>query len=151
MATIRTVFVVAAPTSVVWDVFKDIGAVHTRLAPGFVTDTTVDGDMRQVTFANGISVTERIVSVDDELHRLAYRIESGPASHHSASFEVMADGNNTRVVWTTDVLPDSAAERFKQMMNAGAEIMARALAQAKKCRPTAQSSSELGCASHQPC
>jgi len=125
MATVRTHIKVDASPDVVWDVFRDVGALHTRLAPGFVTDTRLDGDARHVTFANGVEVTERIVTVDDEARRLAYAITGGTVTHHHASFEVLPDQDErTVVVWTTDVLPDEAADRFRQTMEAGARVMA---------------------------
>lgn len=127
MATIRTSFPVHAEPDAVWDVFRDVGALHTRLAPGFVTATTVEGDVRHVTFANGVSVSERIVTIDDDARRLAYAIIDGAPSHHSASFEVVGTPAGCTVVWTTDVLPDAAAERFREMMEAGAAVMSRAL------------------------
>lgn len=127
MATVRREFEVEASADDVWDVFRDVGAVHTRLAPGFVVDTVVDGDTRQVTFANGIVVHERIVSLDDGARRLAYSIVGGSAEHHSASFEVRGIDGYSVVTWTTDLLPDGTAENFARMMDAGIPVMQQAL------------------------
>src|SRR5450631_2888676 len=63
----------AAPNDV-WDAVRDFGAVHTRLAPGFVTDARLDGDARIVTFANGNVAREVLVDCDDERRRLVYGI-----------------------------------------------------------------------------
>ena len=71
MASIHKEFTVQASAANVWDVFRDIGAVHSRLAKQFVTDTRVEGESRVVTFSNGVAVRERIISVDDERRRLA--------------------------------------------------------------------------------
>ncbi|WP_374105480.1 SRPBCC family protein [Streptomyces sp. ISL-36] len=46
----------------VWAAVRDFGEIHHRLAPGFVTDTRVDGGVRTVTFANGSVVRELIVT-----------------------------------------------------------------------------------------
>jgi hypothetical protein len=54
----------AAPDHV-WAAFRDVGAIHTRLARGFVTDTKLEGDTRIVTFANGVVARERIIDTDD--------------------------------------------------------------------------------------
>jgi carbon monoxide dehydrogenase subunit G len=124
---VRREFAVAAPPAQVWDVFRDLGAVHTKLAPGFVVDTVVDGDRRTVSFANGVVVTERIVSLDDQDRRLAYSIVGGTAEHHNASFEVHCAPGGSTVVWTTDVLPDAAADTFARMMDAGVPVMQQAL------------------------
>ena len=40
MTTIRREIPIAASPEAVWSVIQDIGAVHTRLAPGFVVDTS---------------------------------------------------------------------------------------------------------------
>ena len=54
MATIYKEFHVAMPPEFVWEAIKDIGAVHSRLARGFVSDTVLDNDVRTVMFSNGV-------------------------------------------------------------------------------------------------
>jgi hypothetical protein len=77
MASIhKEMFVDAAPDQV-WSAFRDVGAVHTRLAKGFVTDTRLEGDTRTVTFVNGIVARERIIDIDDVRRRLAYSVVEG--------------------------------------------------------------------------
>ena len=126
MPSIRKEFHVDAAASPVWDAFRDIGAVATRLAPGFVTETRLDGpDARIVTFANGFVARERIVDVDDEARRLAYSATGGSLEHHNASFQVFDEGPGCRIVWITDVLPQEAAGMVGQMMDKGAEVMKR--------------------------
>jgi len=49
----------------VWEVLRDIGALHTRLVPGFVTDTKLERGECIVTFRNGMVVREPIVDIDD--------------------------------------------------------------------------------------
>lgn len=63
---------------------RDVGAVHTRFAPGFVVDTTVEESARIVTFANGFVAREIIVSVDDLSRRLVYSVRSERLAHHNA-------------------------------------------------------------------
>ena len=53
MASIHKDIAMDAPAHEVWDAVRDFGALHTRLVPGFVLDTKLDGDVRIVTFANG--------------------------------------------------------------------------------------------------
>lgn len=128
MTMIRRTFTVTASPDEVWDVFRDIGAVHTRLAPGFVTDTEVLGpDKRRVTFSNGAIVTEKIVSVDDDARRLAYTILERAAEHHHASFEVLPAGEGATVVWTTDVIRGPVAETFRATMVAAVPVITTAL------------------------
>jgi hypothetical protein len=50
MTMLHKEVVIAAPCELVWDAIRDIGALHTRLVPGFVVDTKLDGDPRIVTF-----------------------------------------------------------------------------------------------------
>ena len=57
MASIRKEFEIDVPVEVAWAAFRDVGAVHERLARGFVVDCRLDGPDRVVTFANGFVVT----------------------------------------------------------------------------------------------
>ena len=127
MASIHKEISLVASPAAVWDVVRDIGAVHTRFAPGFVVDTTMDGDDRIVTFANGFVAREVIVDVDTERRRLAYSVRSERISHHNASFQVVAEGKGSRLVWIADVLPKAAAETVGAMMEDGIQAAKRAL------------------------
>ena len=131
MTMIRRTFTVAATPDEAWDVFRDIGAVHTGLAPGFVTDTVVlTPDTRQVTFANGAIVTEQIVSIDDDERRLADTILERADAHHHASFEVLPHDDGATVIWTTDVLRGPIAETFRATMVAAVPVITDALSAA---------------------
>jgi hypothetical protein len=44
MASIRKEIVTAAKPQAVWDAVRDVGALHTRLVPGFVVDTRLEPD-----------------------------------------------------------------------------------------------------------
>ena len=65
MATVRKQVVTQAPPDQVWDAIRDVGALHTRLVPGFVTATRLEPGARIVTFANGVTVREPIVTLDE--------------------------------------------------------------------------------------
>lgn len=128
MASIYKEFVVEAPAGEVWAAIRDVGSIHTRLAHGFVTDTRLEGDSRVVTFANGASVRERIIGVDEGLRRLAYSVVEWRATHHHASFQVVADGEaRSRVIWIADLLPDELADLVGSMMEQGCAAMKRTL------------------------
>ncbi len=128
MASIYMDIPVTASASAVWDVVRDFGAVHTRFAPGFVTDTKLDGDARIVTFANGNVARERFVSCDEQRRRLVYSIVSERVTQHSASFQVIADGAaHCRVIWITDVLPNEIAPYIQSQMELGAAAMQKTL------------------------
>jgi hypothetical protein len=112
----------------VWDAFRDVGAVHRRLAPGFVTDCRMEGADRVVTFANGLVAKELIVDRDDLARRLAYSARSDRLAHHHATFQVLEDGAaRTRIVWIADVLPHEAGAVVGAMMEEGCKAMKRAL------------------------
>jgi hypothetical protein len=130
MATIYKEFVVQAGVDQVWDALRDFGAVHQRLAPGFVTDCRLEEEgARVVTFANGAVARELLVGVDESARRLCYTVAGSQAAHHNASAQVFAEGpERTRFVWITDVLPHEHAKYIDAMMAQGAEVMKSALA-----------------------
>lgn len=128
MATIRREFVLAVPPDAFWDAVRDVGAVHTRLAPGFAVDCRLDGETREVRFANGLVATERIVSVDDGERRLAYSAASPRLEHYAASLQVLPHGEGCRVEWRIDLLPHAAAGPVGQMADAGVAAMRQAVA-----------------------
>src|SRR5947209_14139628 len=92
MACIRKEILLDASAENVWAALRDVGALHTRLVPGFVVDTRLEGDARIVTFGNGMVVRELIVDVDDEARRLVWAVVGGRFTHHNASAQVFADG-----------------------------------------------------------
>src|SRR5947199_9812639 len=90
MASIHKEIIIDASNADVWDALRDFGALHTRLVPGFVTDTKLDGHARIVTFANGAVAREILVDFDDTQGRLVYAIVSDRISQHSATAQVFA-------------------------------------------------------------
>ena len=64
MASIRREVHIQASPDKVWDALRDVGALHTRLCPEFVVDTTMVGkDARLVTFANDAGGSDNITVV----------------------------------------------------------------------------------------
>ncbi|KJC43394.1 polyketide cyclase [Bradyrhizobium sp. LTSP849] len=110
MASIHNDVPLNTPADKVWDAVRDFGALHERLAPGFVTACTLDGDARVVTFANGSVAREVLVDCDDARQRLVYAINSERLKHYSASVQVIAEGKaSCRLVWIIDMLPNELA------------------------------------------
>jgi carbon monoxide dehydrogenase subunit G len=129
MASIHKDILIDAPADEVWDAIADFGALHTRLVPGFVTDTQLDGDARIVTFANGTIAREILVDCDQARKRLVYAIVSERVKQHSASVQVLSDGaTRSRVIWIADVLPHEIAPYMDAQMDLGALAMQKALA-----------------------
>jgi len=85
MASIRREVSVSVSPAAAWDAVRDVGALHTRLVKGFVTDCRIEGDARVVTFANGMVARELIVDLDEAQHRLVWSAVGGRLSHHNAS------------------------------------------------------------------
>jgi uncharacterized protein YndB with AHSA1/START domain len=131
MASIRTQTTIDASPEEVWDALRDWGALHTRLVPGFVVDVRLDGADRIVTFFEGTTVREVLIDCDDEARRLAWSIVDGAYSHHNGVAQVFADGDRSRFVWTTDLLPDAAAARTAEMMERGTATIRRTLEAAR--------------------
>jgi carbon monoxide dehydrogenase subunit G len=119
MATIRKEVKINASPQTVWQALRDVGALHTRLAAGFVVDTRMDGNARIVTFANGMVVREEIVAVDDATRRVVWAIVGQQFAHYNGAAQVFDDGDGARFVWTTDLLPDELAGNVDAMMSAG--------------------------------
>ena len=130
MASIRREISIAATAERVWDALRDVGALHTRLVPGFVTDCRLDSDARVVTFANGIVAREVIVDVSDEQRRIAWTAVGGRLTHHNASAQVFAEGQSSRVVWIADLLPHEMAPAIAGMIEQGLAAMQQALGHA---------------------
>jgi carbon monoxide dehydrogenase subunit G len=135
MASLYRETSIAAPADAVWSALRDVGNAH-RVFAGVLTDARMDGDgARIVTFANGLSVRELIVTIDDAHRRCAYTVVGSGASHHHASFQVFDDGAaGCRVVWITDVLPHEAAAKVAPLMDAGSAAMQRTLEAASSTR-----------------
>jgi len=128
MATITTDFTVAADPDLVWDAVRDVGALHTRLVPGFVTAVALANAERVVTFANGMTITERIVTVDDRGRRLVYAASGGRTTHHNASLQVLPAGpGRARLIWITDLLPEAVAPQVRQMVDQAVAVMTATL------------------------
>ena len=113
MASVHREIVITRPLAEVWDALADIGALHTRLAPGFVTDCKLEPGARVVSFANGM---------------VAWSVVGGRLSHHNASAQVFAEGGGaTRFVWIADFLPDEHAPAIATMIELGLAAIKRHL------------------------
>ncbi len=125
MASIHHESFIAADPDMIWDAARDVGRLHDRLVPGFVTATEMlasDGPpVRRVTFANGMILDETIVSVDDARRRLVWAIKA--VEHHNGVLTIAQAPGGARVTWTADVLPDALADQFGPAMEQGLALM----------------------------
>jgi hypothetical protein len=128
VASIHREIIINASPEFVWDALRDVGAIHTRLAPGFVTDVRLEEGARVVTFGNGSTVRELIVDVDDQARRLAWAAVGGQFTHYNASAQVFADGDGrSRFVWIADLLPHELAPAITSMIEQGLAVIKRTL------------------------
>ncbi len=114
MATIVREVELACPLSEAWAAVSDVGALHTRLVPGFVADTRLEGGVRIVTFANGAVVREPIVTLDEGAHRLVWSAEGALTTHYNAALQAFGEVGGTRLVWTVDFLPAVCASDYRE-------------------------------------
>jgi hypothetical protein len=138
MASITKELVIDARTEDVWDALRDFGAVHERIAAGFVVNAYLDGDTRVVTFFNGAVARERLITVDDQARRLVYSVVDSPlkSTHDNSSAQVIVEGGGrTRFVWIKDVLPDELAPRIADLMDHGMGAIKHTLESQPVTRP----------------
>jgi carbon monoxide dehydrogenase subunit G len=127
MASIRKEIHIDASPQNVWDALRDLGALHTRLVPGFVVDTKLEGNSRLVTFGNGMTAREDILSVDEARKRVAWAIVGQKFHHYQGAARVEAEGPGSLFIWSTDLLPNEMADDVDKMMTAGIAIIKETL------------------------
>ncbi|MUV14154.1 SRPBCC family protein [Noviluteimonas gilva] len=128
MASIRREVLVEARPQHAWAAARDVGNIHTRLVPGFVTDCRLEGDVRIVTFGNGLVVREPILDINDDDRRVAWAAEGGQFKHYNASVQVFDEGaERTRIVWIADLLPNELAPTVGDMIEQGLAVMKQTL------------------------
>ena len=128
MAPLRKQIALDTGAANVWSALRDFGAVHTRVAPGFLTKLEMDKGDRIVTFFNGLVARERLVTADDEQCRLVYSVVEGRASHYNAAVQVFPEGDGrSRLIWTVDLLPDELAPAIGGMMDHAVAFMKKTL------------------------
>lgn len=128
MASLHLSVIIDCDVTSAWDALRDFGALHTRLAPGFVTDCQLADEARMVTFHNGMTILERFVSSDDTRRRLVWSVVGAPFDHHNGAATVAADGEGRcRFEWQADVLPDVLAGDLEPMMREGLAAIKRHL------------------------
>ena len=127
MAAVHVETRIRASAQQVWQALAATGDAHRAFA-GVLKDCRMESDdLRIATFANGMVVKERIVSVEPERMRFAYSALE-KFVHHSATMQVIARGaNECDFVWIADVLPHAAAASITPLMEQGAKALQRAM------------------------
>lgn len=124
MATIRWEESVSVPAERAWAALRRVDMVHILFAPVLVAGV-MEGDVRTLTFANGLVVRERIITVDDQRRRIVYGVLGDTFAHHSASMEILpVDETSCRFVWISDFLPDERTRTVQPLVEEGSRAFA---------------------------
>lgn len=125
MATIRHEQLVAVPAEAAWEALRQADRADRLFAPVLV-GCTMQEDIRTVTFANGLVVSEQIVTVDDADRRLAYYVMGEMFDYHSASMQILpVDDGNCRFIWISDFLPEDRADTVRPLVMQGSSALAQ--------------------------
>ena len=118
MASINLKTTLAVSADDLWAEVKDVGGISGMLE--VITESSLDGDQRSCTMADGGQLSETIISIDDENKRVAYTITDSPfpIQAHAASMQVTdAGGGKSTFQWITDVKPDELAGGLGPMLS----------------------------------
>lgn len=107
MAHARAEIVVNASPDATWSIVRRFHGLHEWM-PG-IDDLVAEGDDRVLSMM-GMSVRERLVSLDDDARSITYSIVDGvPVESHEATITVTEEGDGCRVVWSVTASPDEMA------------------------------------------
>jgi hypothetical protein len=127
MASIYKEVLLEIPVERAWAALRDVGHAD-RLFAGVLVDAQLEGDVRTVTFQNGMVARERIIDIDEKRLRVAYAVQGAPFTHHSASMQVFAEADGrSRFVWTSDFLPAELAASVAPLVEEGCRALQRNL------------------------
>lgn len=124
MATITCEISLRSGAAASWAALRDFGAAG-ELFAGVLVDCRRNGDRRTVTFANGLVVTEWLVTIDDTERRLVYAVTDGPFTQHSASMQITPEDEGCRFAWISDFLPDELRDDLVPLAEAGCDAFRR--------------------------
>ena len=108
MATVRYERRIAASPDTVWGVVRDPRSIP-EWFPG-ITSCDMDGKVRTIHLANGLSMPEEIIVSDDITRRFAYKITSPLYRSHLGTIDVIEIGpKDSLCVYSTTADPDVLA------------------------------------------
>jgi hypothetical protein len=120
MASLRSIARIARPADEVWKVVSEPAGISAWF-PGIEHATAADG-ARSCTLAGGHELHEDVVNIDAQLRRFQYRITGGlPVDHHLGTVDVLEDGENSLVVYSTEITPDELAEMVGPSVEGGVQ------------------------------
>jgi hypothetical protein len=96
---------IAASADTVWNIVRDPRSIP-QWFPG-ITSCDVEGKLRTIHLANGMSIPEEIIVSDDIIRRFAYKVVSPLYKMHLGTIDVHEIGpNDTLCVYSTTAEPD---------------------------------------------
>jgi hypothetical protein len=108
MASIRYEIQIEADVEEVWAIAGEPTILNLWF-PG-ITECVVDGIVRTITLAAGMSMPEEIITNDPIAHRFQYMITSPLFSYHRGTIDAFDLGNHrTLVSYATDAVPNVMA------------------------------------------
>jgi len=123
MASIQKEVLLEVTVEQAWAALRDVGHAD-RLFAGVLVEAKLEGDVRTVTFKNGMVAREQILDIDDERRRVAYAALGAQFTHHSASMQVFAEaGGRSRFVWNSDFLPADLAAHIGPLVEEGCRAL----------------------------
>jgi hypothetical protein len=124
MASITEQVTIQVGADRAWAALREVGRAHVLFSP-VLTAGSIEGDIRTVTFANGMVLQERLLDVDDARRRVAYAVLNGPGmEYHHASMHIAEDGDSRcRFVWTTDAHPPDVIAKITPLITQGAQAL----------------------------
>jgi uncharacterized protein YndB with AHSA1/START domain len=73
----------------------------------FVDCRLIESNLRQMTFADGKVVRERLIARDEQARRIVWAWEGEEVAHDNTSMQVFAENDGrSRLVWIHDTAPD---------------------------------------------
>lgn len=126
MATIRREVIIDRPADEVWAVVGDPATTY-RWFPGMVS-SDVDGNVRTVVTAAGLTLPEEIVTLDPILRRFQYRVTAPIIHGHLGTIDVFDLGDGRSLVsYGTDCEPAAMALMIGGAAGAALEELRRQL------------------------
>lgn len=109
MASVKVSDRINAPVEKVWDLIGDFGGIS-RFSAGFKSVTCEGagvGAIRTITLPNDAQIEERCERLDAASHTLDYAIVGGavPVKNYLARIQLFADGDGTRIEWSSRFEP----------------------------------------------
>ncbi|ONM46704.1 SRPBCC family protein [Nocardia donostiensis] len=128
MATLRSHVLIDQSPDAVWQLVRDVPGIS-RWFPAIIASTG-DQQRRTVTLQDGSRLEEIVVTLDDQLRRLQYRVVDGdlPITDHLGTVDVLDVGEDRAlVVYSTEIEPADLADAFGPACAEGLEGLRNAL------------------------